>query len=98
MVAVSSPAGGGGWAVRAGRARVKWRSRRRRAVAALAGAAGVLVRWAATLVLVGRAPLGLALLSYGAWLAYHPAGWIVPGLLLLSDRVADEVKAMRGPQ
>lgn len=82
--------------MRAGRVRVLWRSRRRRAVAALAGAAGVLVRWAATLVLVGRAPLGLALLSYGAWLAYHPAGFVVAGGLLLADRVAEERREKPG--
>jgi hypothetical protein len=27
--------------------------------------------------------LGLGLLSYGAWLAYRPAGFVVPGLFLL---------------
>lgn len=27
--------------------------------------------------------MGLVLLSYGAHLAYHPAGFIVPGLVLL---------------
>jgi hypothetical protein len=28
------------------------------------------------------------LLSYGAWLAYRPAGFITAGLVLLGDRVA----------
>lgn len=78
--------------MRAGRVRVLWRSRRRRAVAALAGAAGVLLRWLGVVVMGGRALAGLLLLSYGAWLAYHPAGFIVPGLLLLADRVAEERK------
>lgn len=27
--------------------------------------------------------VGLGLLSYGAWRAYPPAGYIVPGILLL---------------
>lgn len=26
---------------------------------------------------------GLALVSYGAWLAYHPAGFVVAGVLLV---------------
>lgn len=32
---------------------------------------------------------GLALVSYGAWLAYHPAGFVVAGAGLLADRIAD---------
>jgi hypothetical protein len=32
---------------------------------------------------------GLALVSYGAWLAYHPAGFVVAGVVLLADRIAD---------
>ena len=36
---------------------------------------------------------GLALISYGAWLAYHPAGFIVAGFGLLVDRIADARRA-----
>jgi hypothetical protein len=37
--------------------------------------------------------LGLLLLSYGAWMAYPAAGFIVPGVLLLADKIATERKA-----
>jgi hypothetical protein len=37
--------------------------------------------------------IGLALLSYGAWMAFQPAGFIVPGVLLLADKIATERKA-----
>lgn len=39
---------------------------------------------------------GLALISYGAWLAYHPAGFIVAGVGLLADRIATARSAGRG--
>lgn len=45
-------------------------------------------------VLVGRALAGLLLISYGAWLAYRPAGFVVAGVLLLADRVAEERKEL----
>lgn len=32
--------------------------------------------------------LGLVLVSFGAWMAWPPAGPIVAGVLLLADRVA----------
>ncbi|MGI5232870.1 hypothetical protein [Actinoallomurus sp. CA-142502] len=38
---------------------------------------------------------GLALVSYGAWLAYHPAGFIIAGGGLLADRVADARRTAR---
>lgn len=31
---------------------------------------------------------GLLLVSFGAWLAFEPAGFITAGVLLLADRVA----------
>ena len=31
---------------------------------------------------------GFALVSYGAWLAYHPAGYVVAGALIFADVVA----------
>lgn len=34
--------------------------------------------------------IGLLLLSAGAWMAYPPAGFIVPGALLLADKIATE--------
>ncbi|MEU8270142.1 hypothetical protein AB0B89_23660 [Sphaerisporangium sp. NPDC049002] len=44
---------------------------------------GTLLRW-----LVAALPglTGLLLVSYGAWLAWPPAGFITPGALLLADR------------
>lgn len=52
------------------------------------------------LVAVVRAALpgliGLVLLSVGAWMAYHPAGFIVPGALLLADKVATERRSRPG--
>jgi hypothetical protein len=47
-------------------------------------------RAAAALVAALPGLLGLVLLSVGAWMAYHPAGFIVPGALLLADKVATE--------
>ncbi len=35
-------------------------------------------------LLTGCFLLGLALLAYGAWLAYHPAGYMVAGFALLA--------------
>jgi hypothetical protein len=43
-------------------------------------------------VVAVRGLAGLALISYGAWLAYPPAGFVTAGVLLLADRVLDERK------
>ncbi len=54
--------------------------------AATAGAvAGVVLR-----ALPGLA--GVLLVSFGAWLAWPPAGFVAAGLLLLADRVAVAVR------
>jgi hypothetical protein len=53
-----------------------------RSAAGLAGSAtGAALR-------VGPAAAGVGLVSYGAWLAWAPAGFIVAGVLLLADQVA----------
>jgi hypothetical protein len=36
---------------------------------------------------------GLGLLSYGSWLAYRPAGFIVPGALILAGGVRGALRA-----
>lgn len=61
----------------------------------VAGAAGVLVAaaWRAFPAL-----LGLLLVSYGAWLAWPPAGFLTAGALVLADQVAGRVAAGRRPQ
>lgn len=47
---------------------------------------------AAVVALRGLA--GLLLISYGAWLAYPPAGFVIAGVLLLADRVMEERKGV----
>lgn len=59
----------------------------------LAGSAGTALRWLVT-VLPGL--VGLVLVSYGAWLAWPPAGWMAAGLLLLADRVWEQIRGDRG--
>lgn len=49
------------------------------------------------LLLVLRGVAGLLLISYGAWLAWPPAGFIVGGVLLLADRLVDERADREGP-
>lgn len=69
--------------------------RRRQAWAArLAGVAGLAVGalWRA---LPGLA--GLGLVSYGAWLAWPPAGFLMAGVLVLADTVADRLAGPRRP-
>lgn len=66
-----------------------WRSRFS-ALAKPAALAAVAALLAAVEALRGLA--GLVLISYGAWLAYHPAGFVVAGVLLLADRIMDERK------
>lgn len=41
--------------------------------------------------------LALGLLSFGAWLAWPPAGFLTAGGLLLADQVADRVTSRRRP-
>lgn len=60
--------------------------------AGVAGAVGMAVGalWRA---LPGFA--GLALVSYGAWLAWPPAGFLSGGVLVLADEVADRMVGRR---
>lgn len=63
--------------------------------AGLAGAVGIAVG------ALGRALpslTGLGLVSYGAWLAWPPAGFLAAGVLVLADQVADRVSDGRRPQ
>ncbi len=57
-----------------------------------AGAVGVAVR---VLSRVFPALLGLALLSYGAWLAWPPAGFLTAGALILADQIAGRMTGRR---
>lgn len=41
-------------------------------------------------LLAVRALAGLALVAFGAWLAWEPAGFMVAGVGLLADRLLDE--------
>ncbi|GAA5076640.1 hypothetical protein HNP84_007334 [Thermocatellispora tengchongensis] len=50
---------------------------------ATAGPAGTVVR---VLRQAGPGLVGLASVSYGAWLAWPPAGWMTLGALILVDR------------
>lgn len=47
----------------------------------------------ASALLAARAVAGLALVAYGAWLAWPPAGFIVAGAGLLADRASEELRA-----
>lgn len=51
-----------------------------------AGLAGTAVRGVRSF---GLGLLGLGLVSYGAWLAWQPAGFLTAGALLLADQIAD---------
>jgi hypothetical protein len=64
-----------------------WFARLPGAVRSAAGPAGAALL-AALMAVRGLA--ALVLISYGAWLAYRPAGFVVAGVLLLADRVVDE--------
>lgn len=64
-------------------------------VARLAGATGTVVGFLAR-VLPGLA--GLALVSYGAWLAWPPAGFLTAGVLVLADQIADRPRRGGMPQ
>jgi hypothetical protein len=49
--------------------------------------AGAALRYLAAAAPAG---VGVLLLSYGAWLAWPPAGFMLAGALLLADRVHDQ--------
>lgn len=68
---------------------VAWRGR---VAGAAAVSAGSVLRALFVAVVAVRGLAGLALISYGAWLAYPPAGFVTAGLLLLVDRMLDERK------
>jgi hypothetical protein len=42
--------------------------------------------------------LGVGLLSFGAWLAWPPAGFMTAGVLVLADLVADRTASRGRPQ
>jgi ABC-type protease/lipase transport system fused ATPase/permease subunit len=69
------------------RAAARWRA----ATLAAATAAGHLVRAAPAL-------LGLLLVSAGAWMAWHPAGPLTAGVILLADVVASRIRPKGGPR
>ena len=52
---------------------------------------------AASLGRLGAALAGLSAVSYGAWLAWPPAGYIIGGGLLLAAAILGEWRAARGP-
>jgi hypothetical protein len=39
--------------------------------------------------------IGVALVAFGAWLAWPPAGFITAGVLLLADRAWEQIRADR---
>jgi len=39
---------------------------------------------------------GLAALSYGSWLAWKPAGYIVPGAVIFALSVLADIRSRRG--
>lgn len=68
----------------------------RRAVGVAAGTAGTVARvvLAALRLVWGVTPA--VLISVGAWMAWEPAGLMVGGVLLLVDRVWDELRERAG--
>jgi hypothetical protein len=69
----------------------RWQALRVRLAGAAGMAVGALWRWLPGLV-------GLGLVSYGAWLAWPPAGFLTAGVLVLADQVADRISGGRGPR
>lgn len=57
----------------------------RRLLGSAAEVAGVA---AAALFKFGPTVAGVGLTSYGAWLAWRPAGFLVAGALILADQIA----------
>lgn len=53
----------------------------------------LIARVAASVAKAAPGLVGLALVAYGAWLAYPPAGFVVGGLLVLADVVAGSTPA-----
>lgn len=80
-------------AARAKRPKAARRVRVGMALPAMAGAAGKVLRVGLAVVLAVRGLAAVCLISYGAWLAWPPAGSIAAGVLLLADRVSDERQA-----
>ncbi len=70
----------------------KLRSLPGRLAVRLATPAGVLTRFASS---SGPGLVGLGLASYGAWLAWPPAGYLTAGSLILADRAYERVKGGR---
>jgi hypothetical protein len=64
----------------------------RKALVNLAAPLGNAVR---LLVLALPGLLGVALVAYGAWLWWPPAGFVAAGLLLLVDRAWEQMRADR---
>ncbi|MFF5004677.1 hypothetical protein ACFY3G_17825 [Streptomyces phaeochromogenes] len=67
------------------------KERARRLQLAAAGAAGTAVRWLGWLVKAAPGVAGAGLASYGAWLAWSPAGFMTAGGLVLADVVASRI-------
>lgn len=67
----------------------RWQALEARLAGAAGLAAGALLRWLPALA-------GLGLVSYGAWLAWPPAGFLTAGVLVLADQVADRMAGGRG--
>lgn len=59
-------------------------------VVRVAGAAGAVLRALLLALPVLRALLGLALIGYGAWLWWPPAGFMAVGVLLVADQLLPE--------
>lgn len=64
----------------------------RKALVTLAAPVGAALR-ALAVALPGLIAVGLV--SYGAWLAWPPAGFIAAGVLLLADRAWEQMRADR---
>lgn len=77
-------------AARTRRPKAAIRVRVRAVLPSIADVAGKVVRVGLAVVLAVRGLAALCLISYGAWLFYPAAGFIMAGVLLLADRLADE--------
>ena len=49
----------------------------------------------AELVRIGAELAGVGALAYGAWLAWHPAGFIVPGALVVALSIVADYRRSR---
>lgn len=70
----------------------KLRSLPGRVAVRLAAPIGAVVRYATS---AGPGLAGVGLASYGAWLAWEPAGYLTAGFLILADRAYTHVKGGR---